>query len=263
VTGRERLKIGALWVDRLTFAQALDAIEALVVAKRGGRVFTPNVDHVVLAEENASLREAYDAAELSLVDGMPLLWASRLLGLTLPEKISGSDLVGPLLERAGKKGWKVYLLGGADGVAEAAAKIMRERDGVRVVGLDAPRVGKDGTVQDGGEALAKIRAAAPDVLLVALGAPKQELFIHRHAAQLTPAVSLGIGASLDFVAGTVRRAPRWMSQAGLEWLYRLSREPKRLWRRYLIDDPKFLAILARSWRLPEAERVVRHPGNPT
>jgi N-acetylglucosaminyldiphosphoundecaprenol N-acetyl-beta-D-mannosaminyltransferase len=253
---RERLRVGSVWIDRLTFVQALDAIEALVDAERGGRVFTPNIDHVVLAEENDRFREAYAAAELSLVDGKPLLWASHLLGLPLPEKISGSDLVEPLLERAGKKGWRVYLFGGGDGVAQAAAEVMRQRHGVNVVGMDAPRVDREGGVADS-SAIERIQSARPHLVLVALGAPKQELFIHRVAEKIRPAVALGIGASLDFVAGRVKRAPRWMSNAGLEWLYRLSREPRRLWRRYLVNDPKFLSILARSMRVPASDRVVR------
>ena len=100
----------------------------------------------------------------------------------------------------------------------------------------------------------RIRAARPDLLLVALGAPKQEFWIDEHFAEIAPAVALGVGASLDFIAGTIRRSPRWMSKVGLEWLYRLGQEPKRLWRRYLVDDPKFLAIVLRTWRLPRAER---------
>lgn len=245
-TRREGLKIGSVWIDRLTFAQALDEIDALVESGRGGRVFTPNLDHVVLASDDAAFREAYAAAELSLVDGKPLVWASRLLGKTLPEKISGSDLVWPLLERAGQKKWRVYLLGGADGVAAEAAEVMGRRYGVNVVGIDAPRVSRDGEVQDAGESLTRIQEARPNLVLVALGAPKQELLIHRIVADIRPAVALGIGGSLDFIAGRVKRAPRWVSESGFEWLYRLSREPRRLWRRYLLNDPRFAAILLRD-----------------
>jgi N-acetylglucosaminyldiphosphoundecaprenol N-acetyl-beta-D-mannosaminyltransferase len=253
----ERLKLGWVWIDRLNFAQALDAIEGLVQAKRGGRVYTPNVDHVVLAEDSEAFREAYAHVELSLVDGKPLLWAASLLGVPLPEKISGSDLVWPLLERAGQRSWRVYLLGGPPGVGEQAARVMADRYGVNVVGVDAPRVLSTGELEAGSDALEKLKAARPDLVVVGLGAPKQELFIHRHFDALRPAVALGLGASIDFVAGRVKRAPKWMSNAGLEWLYRLSREPKRLWRRYLVNDPKFLAVLARALREPKAERVRR------
>src|SRR5205807_3537335 len=127
-----RVQIGDLAVDALTFAQALDAIEALI--GRGGAVFTPNVDHVVMAETNAEFRAAYSAAGLCLADGMPLVWASRLLGRPLPEKVSGSDLLMPLMELAAVRGWRVYLLGGAPGAAEKAAEVFRAR-GVKVAGV--------------------------------------------------------------------------------------------------------------------------------
>ncbi len=249
-----RLKLGKLSIDSLTFAQALDAIERLVDAGQGGSVFTPNIDHVVNVESNAEFEAAYREASLSLVDGTPLLWASKLLGAPLPEKVSGSDLVWPLMERAGARGHRVYLLGGADGVAEKTAHIFSEQLRVNVVGFDAPMIRLDA---DASAIIDRIRAAAPQLLLVALGSPKQELFIHRHRARLAPAVSLAIGASLDFIAGVVKRSPKWMSAAGLEWLYRLTQDPRRLWRRYLINDPKFAAILLRELGRPRAERLIQ------
>jgi N-acetylglucosaminyldiphosphoundecaprenol N-acetyl-beta-D-mannosaminyltransferase len=256
---RQRLRVGHLWIDEVTFQGALDAVAALVRAKKGGRVFTPNVDHVVLAQEHEVFREAYARADLSLVDGMPLVWVSGLLGLKLPEKISGSDLIYPLLEQAGKLKHRVYLLGGAEGVAEKAAAIAREKYGVVVVGTDSPRISADGGGEGLALALERIVKAKPDLLLVALGSPKGELLIHRIADDIRPTVAVGVGASLDFVAGTVKRAPRWVSKSGLEWLYRLTKEPKRLWRRYLVNDPKFLGILVASLRVPRSERVRSAP----
>lgn len=242
-----RLSIGSIQVDAHTFASALHAIETLVVAGRGGTVFTPNVDHVVKAEHDSELRDAYAAADLCLADGMPLVWASRVLSPRLPERVAGSDLVGPLLQRAANRGWSVYLLGGGAGSAPLAADEIARSAGVRVVGADAPLV--DLSREDEGEgaaALVRVRAARPDLLLVGLGAPKQELWIHRHRAELAPTVALGVGAAIDFLAGRVPRAPRWMARAGLEWAYRLAREPRRLARRYLVEDPEFVVILART-----------------
>ena len=242
-----RLHLGHVVVDAVRFDEALDRIEALVAARRGGSVFTPNVDHVVLAERNRDFRAAYAEADLALADGMPLLWAARLLGAPLPAKVSGSDLVEPLAERAATRGWRLYLLGGGAGVAaDAAARLQARFPGVNVVGVDAPRIGADGS--DGGAALARLRAARPDLVMVALGAPKQELWIHRHREALAPAVAVGVGGSLDFIAGRVRRAPRWASRAGLEWAWRLAREPRRLWRRYLVEDLRFAPILVRELR---------------
>ncbi len=242
-----RLTIGKVPIDRLTFAEALDAIERLVEAKQGGFVFTPNVDHVVNVEDHAEFAQAYARASLSLADGMPLVWASRLLGAPLPERVAGSDLVGPLLERAGRKGWRVFFLGAGPGVAEKAAAIARERWQTNVVGTDAPMVKLDDTAQLDRIAQ-QLADAKPDLVLMAFGAPKQELLISRIEQRVRPAVMLGIGASLDFIAGTVKRAPPIMRRTGFEWLYRLAQEPTRLWKRYLVDDPKFLVILLRTLR---------------
>lgn len=248
-----RLRLGHVYLDRLTFAEAIDEIERLVEAERGGAVFTPNVDHVVNADRDAKLREAYQAAALCLADGKPVVWASRLLGWPLPEKVSGADLIVPLAQRAAARGWRIYLLGAGPGVADKAAALLRQRYYLNVVGTDAPRIDADGTSPDG--VVARIRSAQPHLVLVAFGAPKQELFIHRVADDLRPAVALGIGAGLDFFTGTLKRAPRWMSEAGMEWLYRLGREPRRLWRRYLINDLWFLTILYRSLRTPKEQRL--------
>ena len=253
---QRRLKLGEVPIDVLTFDGALEAIGQLVEAKKGGYVVTPNIDHVVLADDNVAFRDSYASASLSLVDGQPLVWASRMLGHSLPEKISGADLILPLMDMAAKKKWRVYFMGAGPGVAEKAADEVRLRYGTQIVGCDAPKVSVDPAASENADAIAKIKAAKPDVVLVALGAPKQEIWMHRCMAQYAPAIALGIGAGLDFIAGTVQRAPKWMSNNGLEWAYRLSREPKRMWRRYLVNDPRFLLILARTMKRPLSERVV-------
>jgi N-acetylglucosaminyldiphosphoundecaprenol N-acetyl-beta-D-mannosaminyltransferase len=241
-----RVRFGSIWVDSLTFAAALDRIEALVGRNEGAAVFTPNVDHVVEAESNPAFRQAYVRANLALVDGQPLVWASRLLGSALPEKISGSDLVEPLMKRAGQRGWRVFLIGGAPGSAKAAAARFSQVHGVDIVGIEDGCIQLEHTPTDDA-LLARIADARPHLLLVALGAPKQEIWIDARRHRLSPAVALGVGAAFDFIAGSVRRAPAWMRRAGLEWLYRLLQEPRRLGRRYLWNDWKFLAILLRTW----------------
>lgn len=240
-----RIQIGKLGVDPVTFEEAIERIDALVKSGRGGAVFTPNVDHVVQVEENELFREAYNQVELSLADGMPILWAAKLLGTPLPAKVSGSDLIEPLMSRAAARKWKVYLLGGAPGVAKQAAAKLRMR-GVEIVGVDSPWI-KDPTRERLiSPVTAAIRDTGAQLVLVAMGAPKQELFIRAARKALPTAVFVGVGASLDFVAGTVERAPKWMSNNGLEWMYRLAKEPRRLWRRYLVRDPKFVMIIARQ-----------------
>jgi N-acetylglucosaminyldiphosphoundecaprenol N-acetyl-beta-D-mannosaminyltransferase len=235
-----------LSVNRLTGAQSVAAIGRLIARGEGGYVATPNVDHIVLARANKRLRAAYRGAALSLADGQPLLWMARLLGTPLPEKVSGSDLIWRLAEEAERKGWKLFLYGASPVVSMNAERKLREKfPRIRIVGRNA-------TWWQGGnatEAVAQINAAKPDLVIVALGCPKQELWMRRHASMITPAVCIGLGGSLDFVAGAVRRAPSWMSRHGLEWLYRLAQEPRRLAYRYLVRDlviaPIFAALFLR------------------
>lgn len=240
----QRIRVGALQIDALSRAQALDAIVRLVRAGRGGTVFTPNVDHIVQAEHDATFRDAYGRATLSLVDGTPVLWAARWLGTPLPEKLSGSDMFEPLIERAVNENLRVALLGGGPGVAELAARNLKNRwPSLQVVDTLAPRLGLTATAEER-DCVERLSRAKADLIFVCLGAPKQELFSDRNRQQLAPAVLVGFGAAVDFAAGTLPRAPAWMSRAGLEWAFRLGREPRRLAARYLLRDPEFFKIVA-------------------
>ncbi|HEY0777637.1 MAG TPA: WecB/TagA/CpsF family glycosyltransferase [Gemmatirosa sp.] len=259
VPTRARLRLGQLWVDVLTRGEAIDALDALVARGEGGSVFTPNVDHVVMAERDAAFRDAYAQASLSLTDGVPLVWASRLLRPAVPEKLSGSDMLLPMAQLAARRGWRVYVLGGGPGSAVEAARRLREDHGVNVVGTDDARISSTPDHALDAPVIARIRAARPDLLFVGLGAPKQELFIARSLPAMGPVVAVGVGASLDFLAGALRRSPAWMSRVGLEWAYRLAQEPRRLWRRYLIQDPKFVLVVLRTLCRPRGERVSRVP----
>ena len=255
---RHRVRFGRLWVDALAFDDAIQSVRELVKRGNGGAIFTPNVDHVVLAEEHAGMRRAYRLADLCFADGMPLVWTSRLLGKKIPEKLSGSDMVAPIVQLAARENWGVYLLGGAPGepgAAELSAASLRADFGVRIVGVDASKVSADGSLSTDADVVQRVRDAKPDIVFVALGAPKQELWIARNLADLRPAVAIGVGASLDFISGKISRAPRWMSNSGFEWAYRLANDPRRLWKRYLIRGPRFAVILCRTARLLRAQRV--------
>jgi N-acetylglucosaminyldiphosphoundecaprenol N-acetyl-beta-D-mannosaminyltransferase len=255
---RPSLTIGPVRVDAVTSDEALDVVEQLVRAGEGGAVFTPNVDHIMIAHEDERMRAAYARVDLSLADGVPVLWAGRMLGSPLPEKVSGSDFTPSVLARAAQRGWRVYFLGGPPGVAEIARDRLLERlPNLQVVGIDAPRFDPREPREKQAEIRDRVRAAKPDIVLVAFGAPKQEIWIDWMRDDLRPAVLFGIGASLDFIAGRIPRAPQWMSRAGLEWVYRLSREPRRLWRRYIVRDTQFLGVLARALR--DRERARRQP----
>jgi N-acetylglucosaminyldiphosphoundecaprenol N-acetyl-beta-D-mannosaminyltransferase len=244
---RRRVRIGLIEMDPITLPQALDTIAAMVRAGRGGTVFTPNVDHFVLAEEDDRFRAAYAATDLSLVDGTPVLWAARALGTPLPEKVSGSDLLQPVVGLAAKNGWRVYLLGAGPGVAERVKLLLEtEFPGAIIVGTSSPMVDLSRPVSEQMDVIEGVKATRPDILFLALGSPKQEIWAHRIREFMKPTVVIGVGASFDFVAGTAKRAPRWISRAGVEWLYRLAHEPRRLWRRYLVRDPKFAVIVLRA-----------------
>jgi N-acetylglucosaminyldiphosphoundecaprenol N-acetyl-beta-D-mannosaminyltransferase len=240
------ITIGPLRVDRVTIQDALDRIGDLIHAGRGGYVVTPNVDHIVVARRDAELREAYRRAALSLADGQPVLWMARLLGSPLPEKVSGSDLIGPLMTRAAREGWRVFLFGASGAVSAAArAELLRGEPRLQIVGCDTSVWHPEETGTPAASAVAEaIRQSGAELVIVALGNPKQERWMLRHAERIRPAVAVGLGGSLDFVAGAVRRAPRWMSDAGVEWVYRLIQEPRRLAYRYLVRDAQILPIFA-------------------
>jgi len=224
-------------------------------------VVTPNVDHVVMFDRDARLRAAYGGAGLVVVDGTPLVWASRLLRRRLPERVAGSDLVPALLASAAGRELRVYLLGAAPGVADRAAdRIEAGYPGVSVVGTCSPPIGFEHEDAQNEAILASIAEAQPDVLLVGLGAPKQELWVSAHREAIRAPVALCIGATIDFLAGEKRRAPVWMRKTGLEWTYRVLCEPRRLWRRYAHDARVFPRLVWRQWREQRAGRAMHAAG---
>ena len=252
----KRVRFGSIHADVIDFPGALAFIVELVRARSGGYVVTPNVDHIVLAETNQGLRNAYADAALSLADGMPLMWMARAMGHPLPEKVSGSDLLDPLIARAAAEGLRVYFLGGAPGVAAAAgAKLAERHRGLIVAGSDAPPLGFEKDETQVMQVLERLRDAKPDLVLVALGCPKQELLMHAYKAVVAPAVMLGIGASLDFIVGTQKRSPAWMSRVGLEWTYRLLQDPRRMAHRYLVRDRAIAPIFLRMMRMRATDRA--------
>ncbi len=212
-------------------------------------VVTPNVDHVVMVQHNAELRQVYQDAALVLADGAPVIVASRLVNKPLPERVAGSDLCPALCAAAtSERPLRIYLLGAAPGVAARAAERITARwPAVQVVGTYSPPLGFEKDPIEVDKILAQIRAARPDVLMVGLGAPKQELWVHQHRHQIQAKVALCIGATIDFLAGERRRAPRWMQRLGLEWLHRVASEPRRLFRRYARDAWVFPQLLWHEW----------------
>lgn len=259
-----RARIGRALVDCCSFAEAATAI-ACHAARRGppACVVTPNAQHIVLLESDASLREAYANADLVVADGAALLFAARLLGEKLRERVTGIDLFERLCGHAAKLGLRVFLLGGCPGSAERAAERLRQQfPPLCVAGICCPPLGFEHDEQ-GLQAIADaIRATRPDLLFVALGAPKQEVWMHQHGRQLGVPVLIGVGGSFEIVGGLLPRAPRLLQRLGCEWFYRLLCEPRRLWKRYLIGNVRFLSIIlqqaGKRWR-PSCEPDVSAP----
>lgn len=244
-----RMKFMNTEVDNLTMGEALNEIDKLINENKCAYVVTPNVDHIVQLDTSSELKEAYENADLILTDGKPLLWISNFYRTPIKEKISGSDLFPLLCELAAQKGYGLFFLGAAEGVADIAAKNLKKRfSGLKVVGTYSPPFGFEKNEEEMIKIEKMIKNAQPHILIVGLGSPKQEKYILRNRYRLGVPISLGLGASLDFEAGNVKRAPKWMSDNGLEWFYRFLCEPKRLFKRYFIDDVKILKLV---WKYKE------------
>jgi N-acetylglucosaminyldiphosphoundecaprenol N-acetyl-beta-D-mannosaminyltransferase len=242
-----RIDLLGIPIDRIGMTETIDKIDEFIA--RGGchLVATANVDHVIQALRDVEFRRIYHALDLSVVDGVPLLWAARFLGRPLIERVNGTDLFVRLCEHASQKGYRVFLLGAPPGVASrAASQLTRRFPGLQVVGTYAPPLGFDTDDLENQKIVEMIRQARPDILFVGLGAPKQEKWAHRHLSELNVPVIVGVGASFEYLAGQTRRAPRWMQRAGLEWLFRVASQPGRYWKRYLVRDVQFVPLLLRE-----------------
>ena len=238
-----RIKFMNTEIDNLTMQEALEAIDRLIQEKKCAYVVTPNVDHIVQLETNKELQEVYANASLILTDGKPLLWIAKWYGTPIKEKISGSDLFPLLCKMAAEKKYKMFFLGAADGIAaKAAENLTRKYNGLQVVATYSPPYGFEKNQNEMEKIKKMIKDANPDILIVGLGCPKQEKFIFYNREELGVPFSLGLGASFDFEAGNIKRAPKWMADHGLEWLFRITQDPKRMAKRYLIHDRKIFGL---------------------
>ena len=242
-----RVELLGLPLDALTEAEAIERIMDALAAGRGGWVITPNVDHLRQFRESPDIAALFEAADLVVADGMPLIWASRLAGTPLPARVPGSDLVWSLSAEAALRQRSVFLLGGAPGVGERASAALRSNyPRLRIAGVHSPPYGFEDDPAELDSIRVALRDSKPDLVYVALGFPRQEALIRSLRTELPSTWFIGVGISLSFLAGDVRRAPDWLQRIGLEWAHRLSVEPWRLARRYLIHD------------LPVAVRLAGH-----
>lgn len=238
---KPRTRILGVDIDPLTMDQAILAVQRLIAEGNPSLVLAVNVDVCMQIQRDAKLREIFGSGDLVFVDGTPMMWAARFLGRPFPGRVSGSDFVPAFCAAAANSGHTVFFLGGAPGIAEDARDWLQARDpGLRIVGTYAPPAGFDEDEAESARIVERVRQARPDVLFVACGCPRQEKWLSRYRDQLRVPVSMGVGSAFDYLAGRLRRAPAWMQRAGIEWVYRLVQEPRRLWRRYLIADPPFV-----------------------
>ena len=236
-------------INSLTLADVLQAVDVRIAGREPGYICTPNVDHVVLYQTHTQFRDSYGSAFLILPDGVPIIWASHLLGKPLRRKISGSDLIYSLSEHAAREGHSVFFLGATEGVAEEAARVLTERyPGLKVAGCYSPPSDFENDPEENAKVIGLLREAAPDICYVALGTPKQCIWNWKNHKSSGVPVLIGVGGSFDFVTGKQKRAPRAMQRMGLEWLWRLCRDPRRLWRRYLVRDMRFVPLVWRELR---------------
>lgn len=225
---------------------AVATVARLMTTGSLSQVVTVNLDYMAQMRRDTDLRAIVDGSDLVVADGVPLLWMARWSRQHLPGRVNGTDLVVRLLEMAGRQGWQVAMLGGDAGVAEAAAEQAAQRWGTPIGGvwpLTREQVADPGL---SGRIAAEVGALGRPLVLVALGAGRQDDWIARHRPLLGDGVVIGVGSALDFVAGTRQRAPRLFQRLGFEWLWRMLLEPKRLWRRYLVEDMGLLAEFAAS-----------------
>jgi N-acetylglucosaminyldiphosphoundecaprenol N-acetyl-beta-D-mannosaminyltransferase len=238
---RRAVRILGVRVDALTYDGLLAAIGRFIAEGGPHQIATLNPEFVMETQRNPAFRDVLEEADLCMADGVGLLWAARRQGTPLPERVTGSDGVPLIAQRAEERGWRVFFLGAAPGVAERTAQILAERSpGLQVAGTHAGAPGDC----EAPEIIALVRSSAPDILFVAFGAPQQDLWIARHRDALGVPVMMGVGGAFDHITGVRRRAPGWVQRLSLEWLFRLVTQPWR-WRRQLAL-PRFVWAVLRQ-----------------
>ncbi|CAG0946427.1 N-acetylglucosaminyldiphosphoundecaprenol N-acetyl-beta-D-mannosaminyltransferase [Gammaproteobacteria bacterium] len=258
-TPRRRVDIEGVLLDRIDLADTMARVTRSCETRRPLQIVTANLNFITLARRKGFFRQAINDAGLTVVDGRILLWITRWLGEPAPEQITGHDLMRECLALGRERGYRMFLLGGMPGVAAELAKTLESRNpGLRVQGMDGGRFTETGEAEQNSMILTRIREFDPHFLFVALGAPKQDVWISRNLAAASPAVAVGVGGVFDTLVGRLPRAPRWMQLAGLESLYQLIIEPRRYGRRYLLDDPPTLARIVGGI----AMRHLRRLGSP-
>ena len=245
----KRVKIGNALIDNVSYTECIDIIKKKIHDHGKMYVVTPNVDHIVKLNSDKMFASVYREAGLVVADGMPLIWASKLLKTPIKERICGSDLFPDLCALASEKQYRLFFLGGLEGVAhEAASKLRNQFEGIKIEQIYSPPFGFEDDEAESRKIIDMINEVQPHILFIGVGAPKQEKWLYNNFKHLNINVGIGIGASFDFVAGNIKRAPVTIQNLGLEWFWRFLQEPRRLFRRYFVEDMQFLSIIFKQYR---------------
>lgn len=240
---RERVRLMGCDIDNLTMEETLGVIEGFIASGKPHQHVVVNVDKLVKASKDPALAEIINQCALVNVDGMPVVWASKLLGKPLKERVAGVDLFEALMQRSAQRHWRVFLLGAKEEVVSKVKELYEcKYPGLQVVGY------RNGywSVNDESQVVEQITAAKADLLFVAISSPKKEQFLSTHQASMKIPFAMGVGGTFDVAVGKVNRAPVWMQKTGFEWFYRFLQEPRRMFRRYFIDDMQFLPMLLKE-----------------
>ena len=235
---QNRMRFMNSYIDNVTMDEAINHIEECIRHRKIGQVITPNVDQIVRMETDSYFKKICDNAELLLTDGHPLLWIAKWYKTPIKEKICGSDLVPKLCEVAATKGYSVFFLG-------AAHKLKEKLPSLRIAGVYSPPIGFEKDKEELARINQMLYDSHADMLFVGMGVPKQDIFIYENMQKYQIPMSFSIGGTIDFIAGEQKRAPKWVNKIGMEWFYRLCQSPKRMFKRYIIDDSKILKL---AWK---------------
>lgn len=238
-----RTNIIGVGVSAVSIPLAVETIEQWILRREKHYVCVSNVHLLTECQRDPGLKRIHNRAGMVTPDGMPLVWLSRLKGSPQVSRVYGPDLLQAMCAVSARKGYRNYFYGGAEGVAsQLAESLCKQFPGLQVVGTDSPPF-RALTEEEDRAAVERVNAAHPDILWVGLGAPKQERWMAAHQEKVNAHVMIGVGAAFDFLSGAKKQAPKWMQRSGLEWLYRLASEPRRLWKRYLINNPWFVYLV--------------------
>lgn len=243
----DRVNILGTWVSRYDLQETMEQMQCAIEEKRKLRMAVTPVNCILWARKNRRLNDIYNSADIVTADGVPVVWASKMLGEPIRGRVTGLDLLPEFASVAAKRGYSFFFMGAAEGVGRRLAEALRkEYPDLQVAGTYSPPFTARFSEEENDRIIRAVNESGADVLWVSLTAPKQDYWIAQHMERLDVSVAIGVGAAFDVVAGNIRRSPKWMQKYGLEWLYRLIREPRRLWRRYLVEAPVFFPLLIRQ-----------------